>query len=181
VEAILAMQKNYFTPTEIQLDEIWACVGKKKAANALEIEAGLGEKWIWTSIYVRTRMMSYTHIGGHELMDAYMMFNCLRNIKRYPPLFTSDELAHYKTVLVDLYHSEVLVPRTGRRGRPRKPIIEIDPHLNYSIVRKIRKKGHLIKTIRTIMFGTQENFDRCLDDYPSNTINTSYIERSNGI
>jgi hypothetical protein len=36
-----------------------------------------------------------------RLMDAYMMFSGLRNIKRYPPLFSSDELAHDKTVLVD--------------------------------------------------------------------------------
>jgi hypothetical protein len=58
VEAILAMQKNDFTPTEIQLDELWAYVGKKKAANAMEIEAGLGEKWIWTAIDVRARLCS---------------------------------------------------------------------------------------------------------------------------
>jgi hypothetical protein len=50
--------------------------------------------------------MSYRYIGGHELIDAYMMFNGLSNIKKYPTLFTSDELAHYRTVLVDLYHRE---------------------------------------------------------------------------
>jgi hypothetical protein len=94
---------------------------------------------------VRTRMMSYTLIEGHELMDAYMMFHGLRNIKRYPHLFTSDELAHFKTVLVGLYHREVLVPRTGLRGRPRKLIIEIDSRLNYATIKNICKRDMLLK------------------------------------
>jgi hypothetical protein len=34
-EALLVIQKNDFTPTEVQLDELWAYVGKKKAANTL--------------------------------------------------------------------------------------------------------------------------------------------------
>ncbi|MDR1111825.1 MAG: hypothetical protein LBP92_14300, partial [Deltaproteobacteria bacterium] len=69
---------------------------------------------------------------------------------------------------------------TGRRGRPRKPIIEIDPRLNYATVRNIRKKRNVIKAIRTIVFGTQESLYYYLDDSPSNTINTVYIERLNG-
>jgi hypothetical protein len=32
--------------------------------------------------------MSYTDIEGHELIDAYMMFNCLRNIKLYQLLLS---------------------------------------------------------------------------------------------
>jgi hypothetical protein len=124
-------------------------------------------------------MILNTHIGGHELIDAYMLFNGLSNIMPIPPLFMSDELAHYKTVLADLYCRRIPVPPTGLRGRPRNPIIEIDPRLNYATVKKIRKKGRVIKTIRTMVYGTQESFSQCLINSPSNTINTAYIERSN--
>jgi hypothetical protein len=85
---------------------------------------------------VPTRMMLNTHIGGHELKDAYAMFDGLSNIKSNPLLFMTDELAHYKTVLADLHQNKIPVPLTGQRGRPRKPIIEIDPELNYATVKK---------------------------------------------
>ena len=35
------------------------------------------------------------------------------------PLFVSDGLAHYATVLLEQFHKVVSFPRTGKRGRPR--------------------------------------------------------------
>jgi hypothetical protein len=90
-------------------------------------------------------MILNTHIGGHELKDAYAMFNGLSNIKPNHPLFMTDELPHYKTVLADLYQRNIPVPLTGQRGRPRNPIIEIDPELNYATVKKFVKNGMLLK------------------------------------
>jgi hypothetical protein len=56
------------------------------------------------------------------------------------PLFTSDELVHYETVLGEVYSEEITVAPTGRRGRPRKPIRKIDPELDHAVIHSAIKK-----------------------------------------
>jgi hypothetical protein len=40
------------------------------------------------------------------------------NLQPHPniPLFTSDELPHYKTILSEIYSEEIPVEKTGKRG-----------------------------------------------------------------
>jgi hypothetical protein len=95
------------------------------------------------------------------------------------PLFVSDELAHYKTVLEELYSHEEPVPKTGKRGRPAKPVQVIDKNLAYATVKKTRKGGKVVKVGRSVSIGTMEQVKARLEDSPSKTINTSYVERSN--
>lgn len=95
------------------------------------------------------------------------------------PLFTSDELAHYATLLAEAYHDEVPVPRTGKPGRPRAPEQVIHQDLDYATVHKTRKDGRVVKVARRIVFGDLERIEKRLEDSPSRTVNTSYVERSN--
>jgi IS1 family transposase len=45
---------------------------------------------------------------------------------------------------------------------------------------KTRKEGRVISVERNIVFGSKKEIDQILDHSPIKTINTSYIERSNG-
>jgi IS1 family transposase len=95
------------------------------------------------------------------------------------PLFVSDELSHYATVLRELYSHKEPVPRTGKRGRPVNSKQVIDYDLDYATVKKTRAKGHIVKVERSVVYGTKSSVKARLKMTPSNTINTSYVERSN--
>ena len=59
---------------------------------------------------------------------------------------------------------------TGKRGRPRSPILIVDDLLKYAQVIKMRIEGRLKRVVKRIIFG--ENIDHKM-------ISTSYIERQN--
>jgi hypothetical protein len=92
----------------------------------------------------------------------------------------SDELIDYKTVLKEHYSEEIPVVSTGNKGRPRKPTKIVSPNLNYATVHKTRVDGKIIKVEKKIIFGDKESVEEKLSHSVSHTINTSYIERSNG-
>ena len=96
------------------------------------------------------------------------------------PLYTSDELIHYQTVLGEIYSEEIPVKPTGKRGRPRKAERKIDPELDYAVVHKTREKGKVVKVERRIVYGDDKRIDEKIAKSPGKKINTSYIERSNG-
>ena len=52
------------------------------------------------------------------------------------PLFTSDELPHYKTILSEIYSKEIPAEKSGKKGRPPKPVRRVDPELDYATVHK---------------------------------------------
>ena len=172
--------------TEVQMDELWTFVQKKKAGDdPEELEAGHGETWIWTALDTRTRLLLCWWVGRHELSDAREMFKRLHPIiKADPsgelPLFTSDELPHYATVLKEFFHTVVETPRTGKPGRPANPKIVPAEDLVYGTIHKIRKNGRVRNVHKKLVFGDPEALQAKLAKSPSNTLNTSYIERSNG-
>ena len=95
------------------------------------------------------------------------------------PLFVSDELPHYGTVLGELFHKLVQPAPTGKPGRPRNTERVIDADLHYATVHKTRQGAKVIKVERKIVYGTEINISERLKKSPSQTINTAYIERSN--
>jgi IS1 family transposase len=95
------------------------------------------------------------------------------------PLFTSDELPHYADGLKELFHTSVPHEPTGRRGRPRNPQKVVDKELDYATVHKTREKGRVVKVEKNIVFGSDERIEKRLEQLPSKTVNTSYVERSN--
>jgi IS1 family transposase len=166
---------------EVQLDEMWSFTLRKTALDEADILLGHGENWIWTAVETKTRMIIAYVVGRHTLEEAREIVQNVKNIclAGPPPLFVTDELAHYKTVLSELYSSSVPVPPTGKRGRPSNPVQVIDPQLHYATVHKHRKGGKIIKVDRKVQFGTLEGVKTLLENSPSKTINTSYVERIN--
>jgi len=95
------------------------------------------------------------------------------------PLFVSDELPHYGTVLGELFHRQVPVPPTGQRGRPRRAERVLDADLDYATVHKTRQDGRVIEVERRVVHGSEARIQARLENSPSQTINTAYVERSN--
>ena len=97
------------------------------------------------------------------------------------PLFTSDELKAYASLLLEIFHETVKEEPTGKRGRPRSPRIIPQADLDYATVHKTRSKGRVVKVEKKIVYGDATRISIRLEDSPSHTINTSYMERMNGI
>jgi len=118
-------------------------------------------------------------IGDRTLNDAHSFIKDLVSRIEGLPLFVSDELPHYANALNEAFHKiEQPVP-TGRRGRPRKPIKVVDKELDYATVHKTRENGRVVNVETRVVFGSAERIKKRLEESPSNTINTAYVERSN--
>lgn len=95
------------------------------------------------------------------------------------PLFVSDELPHYETVLGELFHTLIPAEPTGKPGRPRNPHKAIDADLDYATVHKTRQGGKVTKVERNAVHGSEPRILERLEKSPSQVINTAYVERSN--
>lgn len=119
-------------------------------------------------------------VGQRTLEDCRIFIGDLIGRICTKPLFTSDELPHYQTVLLEHYSHLEEQPRTGKRGRPMQPKIVADAELKYATVHKTRLNGKVIKVERNVIFGDPKNIEKIIEESPvSKSINTSFIERAN--
>jgi IS1 family transposase len=127
-----------------------------------------------------TRLIICHLVGDRTLESCREFLKELSSRVDNIPLFTSDELVHYKTVLGEIYSEEIPVEKTGKRGRPKNPERKIDPQLDYATVHKTRENGKVVKVERRIIYGDEKRIDEKIAKGPGKKINTSYIERANG-
>ena len=113
-------------------------------------------------------------MSGREMIEGLV-----GRLSEHKPLFTSDELAHYETLLAEAFHDEIPAPRTGKPGRPKAPGKIVHEDLDYATVHKTRKDGRVVHVSRRIVLGKADRIEQRLEGSPSQTINTSYVERSN--
>jgi IS1 family transposase len=152
----------------------------KKTLDESELQAQYGQRWIWAALDSTTRLIVSYLVGDRTLDSCRAFLKQLYTRVDNIPLFTSDELVHYETVLGEIYSEEIPVALTGKRGRPKKPMRKIDPELDYAVVHKTREKGRVVKVERRIVYGEEERIEKKLAKSPGKKINTSYIERVNG-
>ena len=107
---------------------------KKKDSSEEDLEKEYGRTWIWTSMDTKSRLIISYLIGDRTLESCYEMIFDLKARITNIPLFVSDELPHYETALKDAYHNEKTFPATNKRGRPKKPVKEVVPELDYAVV-----------------------------------------------
>ena len=140
-----------------------------------------GNAWIWVAFDPITKLIIHAVIGKRTEQQAKQFIDGLvAKLSGPPPLFTTDELPHYKTVLAECYSTLIPVPLTGKRGRPKNAIAHIDPELHYATVHKTRENGKIVKVEQRIVFGKEQDIHKILDESPvSQRINTSYVERNN--
>ena len=153
---------------------------EKKTLDEEELQSRYGQTWIWAALDSDSRLIICHLVGDRTLESCRKFLTQLSTRIENIPMFTSDELVHYETVLGEIYSSEIPVERTGKRGRPKKPERIIDPQLDYAVVHKTREKGKVVKVERRIVYGEENRIDEKIAISPGNKINTSYIERVNG-
>lgn len=153
---------------------------KKKALSDEDFEKEYGRHWIWAALDPESKLLINFFIGQRTLEDCRAFIGDLVRRIRTKPLFTSDELPHYQTALMEHFSHLQHYPKTGKRGRPKKPIVVIDPELQYATVHKTRDNGRVVKVERNVIFGDQKLIDQTIQtSKTSKSINTSFIERSN--
>ena len=152
---------------------------KKKNISEQELENEIGKRWIWTALDTTTRLIVCFLIGERTLEDARCFLKDLILRVEKQPLFISDELPHYADGLKELFHKVVNPEPTGKPGRPKKSEKAIDENLDYATVHKTRENGRVVKVEKRVVYGSSERIEERLKESTSNTINTSYVERSN--
>jgi IS1 family transposase len=153
---------------------------KNQSTSTLEAEEGQGKSWIWTAVDVPTRLMAHHIIADRTLEQAEQFMKGLKSrMSKQKPLFVSDDLAYYAHALVHTYSTMVIPPPTGKPGRPEGPQSIVDADIDYATVHKIRSKGRVVKVERSLALGENGRLVARLENSSSNTINTSFVERSN--
>lgn len=170
--------------TECQLDELWSFI-RKKEDNLEPIEKILteyGDAWVWTCVDPVCKLIPAFVVGKRTQENANCLLATFFSVTDGTiPLFTSDNLPHYREALLRTYGiPEKVERRPGQRGRLRHPRLLVPSELKYAIVVKKRENGHVVSVETEIVFGDKETILALLVDSPvSNTINTSYVERQN--
>lgn len=132
------------------------------------------ERWIWLSFAPEHRLILAAYAGSmtQDAANEIVKQTCTRIDEENLPLFVTDGRKYYKQALLDKYSYIVEFPRTGERGRPRKPMQKPLPKLKYAQVVKEREGGEIVNIEKRIIFGSSEEIN-------DNDISTSYIEREN--
>jgi IS1 family transposase len=170
---------------ELQMDEKWSFVAKKEA-NCDEDDPQdrfRGDCWDHVAFDPEHRLV-VSVIPGERTSESVK--ELVADVKgrldgRTPKLITTDEYVPYQGAILEAFGTEVIPPRTGQPGRPRKPYKVAPAGLTYATVHKIRKKGRVVEVMRRVIFGTAATLEEALDNSSvSGTVNTAFVERHNG-
>ena len=161
---------------QCQLDELWSFVAKKeKHVEPFEKLMGIyGDRWTALSFDPVSKIIPSR---AHGRRNRTLIRENVAELKAVChedcwPLFTSDGLAHYPVVLLELYG----IPRRSRNGKQRHP----HPNLKYAQVVKRHRKGRLVEVERRVVYGDPTEIEAILQEsLVTHCITTSGIERSN--
>jgi IS1 family transposase len=167
---------------EVQFDEKWDFVGKKEK-NCEADDRRQGDCWDHVALDPESRLVVSLVVGKrteeatHELVRDFHQ----RTSGRVMRLMTSDEYAVYPTAILATYGQVVTPPRTGLRGRPRKPYTVMPPEVTYATVHKVRENNRVVDVSTRLVFGTLVAVALALlASAVSRVVNTCFVERHNG-
>jgi IS1 family transposase len=166
----------------VQFDEKWAFVGQKEK-NCDPEETRRGDCWDHTAVDPETRLVVSLVVGKRtaEAVGEVVQDFRRRTGGRVMRLITSDEYSAYPDAIRSAYGRVVVPPRTGRRGRPRKPYTELPAELTYATVHKERKNNRVVSVTSRVVFGTMMAVALALGlSKVSKKVNTCFVERHNG-
>ena len=136
---------------ELQMDEKWSFVAKKeKNCDEDDPEDQFrGDCWDHVAFDPEHRLV-VSVIPGERTAESVQ--ELVADVKerldgRTPELITTDEYAPYEGAILEAFGTEVVPPRTGKPGRPRKPYKVAPAGLNYATVHKTRKKGRVVDVV----------------------------------
>jgi len=133
-EAINAHVLRDLPVTQVQLDEMWNFIKRKHARETDEAGESLpegedGRQWVWISFAPEFRLMIAAVVGPRTLDTAKEVVAATKARVAGIPAFFSDGFTCYLAALIAAFHVVTTFARTGKRGRPRKPLCEPHPDL----------------------------------------------------
>ena len=126
--------------------------------------------WVWTAVDPVSKAVLAHVVGTRRQRSADDMLARVRSRVNGIPFFVSDGLKLYSRAILTTYGRWTEHPRTGLRGRPRKPGLVPPPDLRYAQVIKHRRNGRLAEVERRTVFGS---------GIEPGEISTSFVERCN--
>jgi hypothetical protein len=170
---------------EIPMDEAWSFVAKKER-NCDEDEPDdhfRGDCWDHVALDPEHRLVVSVVPGERTAESVEELVGDVKERLggRAPALITTDEYSADEGAIPEAFGAEVVPPRTGRRGRPRRPYKVAPEGLNYATVHKARRKGRVVGVATRVIFGTAAAVAAALAaSTASRTINTAFVERHDG-
>jgi IS1 family transposase len=127
--------------------------------------------WMWFAFAPDSRLIFAFTIGPRKQYIADELVKLTDDrLSENKPFFVTYGLDFYKVALLNRYGLQIEYPKTGKRGRTKKPKIVPFDYLKYAQVVKTRKGGKFQKVGRNVIFG---------EDIEQSAISTSLIERQN--
>jgi hypothetical protein len=149
---------------EAQLDEKWAFVAKKEADCDPTDPADDRKRdhWDHGALDHEHRLVVCVVPGNRTAknIEAPVRGFHRRTASRPMDLITTDEYAPYRGAFLEAYGETVTPPRSGKRGRPRKPYKVPPAGLTYATVHKTRSRGRVVKVEQRVIFGTARRWGR---------------------
>lgn len=177
-ERINAQLLRELPVTQVQLDEMWTFITRKHA-KAAEPDgespdtSADGRQWIWLSYAPEWRLMLAAVVGPRTASSGLTLIQLTAAMIVGVPCFFSDGFSSYWAALLATYQQVKTLPRTGKPGRPRGPILEPHPDLVYGQVIKQKVKGRLQAVKYRLVCGLTRFVAQRL------AISTSLLERLN--
>lgn len=152
---------------------------KKKAYSEADILQQLGHVSLWVA-FDPVSKLEICHRADAQTLDACRAFvkdltNRLTNI----PFYTTDELGHYRVVLFETYRIDPDITWDFYLYEERYRYVH--PELDYAMFHKERCGGQVVSTKKIVLYGDEKRILEKIKGSQSKTINTSFIERYNGI
>lgn len=172
-----ALMKN-LPVTQVQLDEMWNFIRRKYSSETDDngeslVESEDGRQWIWVSYAPEFRLILAAYVGPRIYQSAVKLIEMTACAVTGVPVFFSDGLSCYMAALISVYHRIKTFKRTGKRGRPRKPVMLPAKELVYAQVVKVKKGGRLKEITKRVVCGAKRLKELGF------SISTSLIERVN--
>jgi len=177
-EAINQHLLRHLPVTQVQLDEMWSFIARKHARETAEAGESLpggedGRQWVWVSFAPEFRLMIAAVVGPRTLDTAKEVVAATKARVAGIPAFFSDGFTCYLAALIAAFHIVTTFARTGKRGRPRKPVCAPHPDLVYGQLIKQKKHGKLLTLSTRVVLGAERLTHLGL------TISTALVERVN--
>lgn len=178
VEAINAKLLRNLSIKQVQLDEMWAFIARKRSTSAVEglespENAEDGRQWIWIGFDPDTRLMLAATVGPRTMEMAKNLMVLIAATVCGLPAFFSDGMSSYYRAIVETFGTFISPEPTGKRGRPKKGWYEPPKNLIYGQLVKEHSGRRLVGITKTIISGAEEFARQSL------SISTSLIERLN--
>lgn len=126
--------------------------------------------WVWTAVDPVSKAVLAHLVDARRQRSADEMLARVRSRVIGIPFFVSDGLKFYSRAILRSYGTWTEWPRSGTRGRPRKPGLVPPPDLRYAQVVKHHRDGRLVEVERRVVFGS---------GIEPSEISTSFVERCN--